>query len=109
MNDNKIAVIGDKDSVMLFQALGIQVVYADSAEQIEKSIHSLARENYAVIYITEAAARRAMEAVERYKTQPFPAIILIPDKNGPMGLGMAGIRGNVEKAIGADILFSGDN
>ena len=106
MAQNKIAVIGDRDSVMLFRALGIQVVYAETAEKVEKAIHTLAREGCAVIYITEDAAQMAIEAVERYKSETFPAIIPIPNRNGTTGLGMARIRKDVEKAIGADILFS---
>ena len=45
------------------------------------------------------------EAVEKYKTVPFPAIIPIPNAEGSLGLGMKGIRDNIEKAIGADLLF----
>lgn len=105
MSKNAIAVIGERDSVMLFKALGLHVEYASKQEQIEKAIHKLARSGYAVIYITEPAAQAAAEAVARYKTQAFPAIIPIPDRNGSTGLGMQGIRKDVEKAIGADILF----
>ncbi|MBC8546538.1 V-type ATP synthase subunit F [Clostridiaceae bacterium NSJ-31] len=100
-----IAAIGDRDSVMLFHALGIHAVYADDAQGIEKAIHQLAHAGCAVIYITEQAAVLAPEAIERYKTEPFPAIIPIPNRSGSLGLGMQGIRANVEKAIGADILF----
>lgn len=108
MNDSRIAVVGDRDSVMLFQALGVRVVCAEDAERIEKALHRLAREGFAVIYITESAAQKAGEAIDRYAAQPFPAVIPIPDRDGSGGLGMAGIRKNVERAIGADILFSDD-
>lgn len=103
--NNKIAVIGDRDSVMLFKALGIDVHYAEDAALVEKTIHALAHAGYAVIYITEPAAAAASEAVARYKREPFPAIILIPNSKGTTGLGMRGIKADVEKAIGADILF----
>lgn len=45
------------------------------------------------------------ETIERYKAVPYPAIILIPNNQGSLGLGIQGIKDNVEKAIGADILF----
>ncbi len=104
-NKNAIAAIGDRDSVMLFNALGVKTVYADTPQDTEKAIHKLAHEGYAVIYITEQAALLAPEAIKRYKTEAFPAIIPIPSRLGSNGLGMQGIRENVEKAIGADILF----
>ncbi|MEF9918241.1 MAG: V-type ATP synthase subunit F [Eubacterium sp.] len=103
-NEAKMAVIGDRDSIMIFQALGFYTVYADKGPIIEKEIHRLAKENYAVIYITEQAAVMVPEAIERYKTEPFPAIIPIPNRFGTNGLGMKGIKDNIEKAIGADIL-----
>lgn len=100
-----LAAIGDRDSIMLFGALGIRAVYAETPQDIEKAIHQLAHSGCAVIYITEQAAALVNEAIDRYKTEPFPAIIPIPGKLGSTGLGMKGIRENVEKAIGADILF----
>lgn len=100
-----IAAIGDQDSVMLFKALGVEAIYAMDTQTIEKAIHRLCRAGCSVIYITEQAAALATDAIERYKTEPFPAIIPIPNRSGSNGLGMAGIRSNIEKAIGADILF----
>ncbi len=100
----KVAVVGDKDSVMIFQALGFSTAYADDAHTVEAAIHRLAEEGAAVIYITEQAAVLVPEVIEAYKTQPFPAIIPIPNRSGTNGLGMRGIQANVEKAIGADIL-----
>lgn len=102
---NKIAVVGDKDSVMLFKAVGLDVYYTNNAREAEKAIHSLAQEGYSMIYVTEQVAEQASEAIALYDTHTLPAIIPIPDKDGIRGAGMAGIRSNVEKAVGADILF----
>lgn len=101
----KIAVVGDRDSVMLWGALGVQTVFADEPREIERAVHKLAREGAAIIYITEQAMVKIPEAVEKYKTVPFPAIIPIPNAEGSLGLGMKSIRDNIEKAIGADLLF----
>jgi len=100
----KIGVIGDKDSVMGFKALGLDVFYT-SDEDVGKLINTLAAKKYAIVFITEDAVMAAEETVAKYKTSPFPAIIPIPNNQGSTGLGMRGIRANVEKAIGADILF----
>ncbi len=105
MEQGSIAVVGDRDSVMLWRALGIETVFAEKPQEIERAIHRLARDGTKVLYITEQAAALAKEAVDRYKTETYPAIILIPNREGSTGLGMKGIRDNIEKAIGADILF----
>jgi len=101
----KIGVIGDKDSVLGFKALGMDVFPAEG-EEVKKAVNRLAHDEYAIIFITEQAASTAQETIDAYKTVPFPAIIPIPNNRGTNGMGMAAIRHNVEKAIGADILFN---
>ena len=103
-NDAKIAVIGDKESIIIFRALGFHTVDAVTGETVSKAIKKLAEDNYAVIYITEDAAETAEETIDQYKTIAYPAIIPIPGRTGAKGIGMKSVRANVEKAIGADIL-----
>lgn len=42
-----IAVIGDRESVMLFRALGVETVSAETAEEVSRAIRRLAREGCA--------------------------------------------------------------
>ena len=100
----KIAVLGDKDSVLGFRALGLDVFSADSAEQARPILHRLAKEGYAIIYLTEQLATGLSAEMARYKDELTPAIILIPGKEGPLGIGMENIKTAVERAVGADIL-----
>ena len=44
------------------------------------------------------------EELQRYQDALTPAIILIPGKEGPLGLGMEQVKRCVERAVGADIL-----
>lgn len=104
---NKIGVVGDSDSVIGFKSLGIDV-YPATGDDIMKVINRLATDGYAIIFVTEQAAEIAAETIARYKTSPFPAIIPIPGNRGTTGFGINGIHANVEKAIGADILFGND-
>ena len=104
MPDWKIAVLGDRDSVLGFRALGLDVFPADTAEEARGILHTLAKENYAVIYLTEGYAAQMVDAVERYKDALTPAVILIPGREGPLGIGMANVKKSVERAVGADIL-----
>lgn len=102
----KIGVIGDKDSVMGFLALGLTVFETSGAEQTEECIRRAAGEGYAALYITEQAAQEVMDVIDEYKDSALPAIILIPGLSGSLGIGMAGVKKSVERAVGADILFN---
>ena len=50
---NKIGVIGGRDSVLGFRALGLDTCIAENGEQAKAALHRMAKENYAIIYITE--------------------------------------------------------
>lgn len=100
----KVAVIGDRSSVLAFRALGVDVFSPIGEKHIRNTIDGLDRQGYGVIYITERYAVQVPEVLERFKTRPIPAVILIPDSQGTLGIGMQEIRDNVEKAVGVDIL-----
>ena len=53
----KIAVIGDRDSVLGFRALGLDVFPIEDTDAGRRTLHRLAQEDYAVIYITEQLAQ----------------------------------------------------
>ena len=105
----KIGVIGDKDSVMGFVALGLEVFEAADDQQTEQTVRQLAKQDYAAIYITEQAAQGIMDVIDEYKDTELPAIILIPGIQGSLGIGMAGVKKSVERAVGADILFQNED
>ena len=104
MHSNKIAVVGNKDIILAFKAIGMDVFSADTPADGEAIIKDIAKE-YAVIFLTEDIARGMEETLAKYKSKPYPAIIPIPSHEGSTGFGIAGIKKDVEKAVGTDILF----
>jgi V/A-type H+-transporting ATPase subunit F len=104
MASYKIAALGDKDSVLGFKALGLDVFTADTVDQARVTLHHIAKEDYAVIYLTEQYAAQMETDINRYKDDLTPAIILIPGKEGSLGIGASNIKKAVERAVGADIL-----
>ena len=97
-------MIGGRDSVLGFRALGLETCIAENGEQAKAAIHRMAKENYAIIYLTEHLAAQIPAEIERRREDLSPAIILIPGREGSLGIGMAGVRTATEKAVGADIL-----
>ncbi len=102
----KIAIIGDRDSVLGFMALGFATYEAENAESAAKILHKLAKdESYAVIFVIEDLARSMVDDLAKYKDAPLPAIVSIPGRAGTDGFGMNNIKNAVERAVGADIIF----
>ncbi len=100
----KIGVVGDKDSVLAFKAIGIDVYPVVESEEAQKTVDRMAMDKYAVIFVTEQVAKGIEETIERYNREILPAVILIPSNQGSLNIGMQRIRNNVEKAVGVNIL-----
>ena len=100
----RIAVIGDWESVMGFRALGLDTYPAATAEEAREKVRELAKSDCAVIYLTETLAKDMEDVIARYKDELRPAIILIPGREGSLGIGRNSIQRAIERAVGADIL-----
>ena len=105
----KIGILGDRDSVLGFMALGFSVHEAENSSTAEKLLHELVKSGeYAVIFLVENYAEALSEEIAKYKDLPLPAITAIPGSSGGHGYGMAAIKNAVERAVGADILLKDD-
>lgn len=103
---SKICILGDRDSVIGFMALGFSVHEAADETEAGELLKLLAQDSdNAIIFIVENYAKALEEIIAKYKDCPTPAIIPIPGKDGSTGYGMANIKSAAERAIGSDILF----
>ena len=100
----RIAVIGDWESVMGFRALGLDAYPVTSVEEAKEKVRELAKTDCAVIYLTETLGKDMEDVLSRYKDELTPAIILIPCREGSLGIGKNNIQRAIERAVGADIL-----
>ena len=76
---SKIAVMGDRDSIYGFRALGLETFTVTDADEGGRLLRRLADNGYGVIYMTEHT-----------------------------GEGIARVKGSVEQAVGSDILFGNE-
>lgn len=102
----KIAVIGDADSILAFKAIGAATFTAANVFEANDTLKKLSGGDYAVVFITEDIAELIPDTLARLKTRAYPAVIPIPSSAGSTGFGLRSVRSDVEKAIGADILFN---
>jgi len=104
-----IAVMGDRDSIYGFAALGLETFpfYGDKQEAV-KLLRRLCDGKYAIIYITEALAELIEDEINAIREEPLPAVILIPGVSGNTGKGMQSVKISVEQAVGSDIIFNGE-
>ena len=105
MDDNKIAVIGDYDSIYGFASLGLNTFPVEGEEEAVRTLKNLVNGGYGIIYRTEELARLTSKQIDKYREMMTPAIIQIPGVKGNTGDGIRAVRRSVEQAVGSDILF----
>ena len=103
MTDNKIAAVGDRASIIIFNTAGILTKPVADAKEAEVAVRQLASDGCKIIFISEKYADALADIIEKYREYSYPAIIPIPDRSGTMGIGQAKIIANMEKAIGTNI------
>lgn len=102
----KIAVIGDGESVTAFLAIGAAVFKVEDEYAAADTLRALSKsDEYAVILVTENYAALMSGLMQKLKQQTYPAVISIPGSTGSNGFGLAGVKKDVEKAVGVDLLF----
>ena len=91
---------------MGFKALGLETCPAANAQEARDALRRLTRESedYAIIYIEEGLAELLSAEIDKFKDSPTPAIILIPGREGALGLGQTALKEAVERAVGTNIL-----
>ena len=102
----KIAVIGNAGTVMGFKALGLEARPAADVEEARAALREFTADDagYAIIYIEEGLAAQITKEINKFKDSPTPAIIVIPGRDGSIGLGREALKAAVERAVGTNIL-----
>ena len=102
----KIGVMGGRETVMGFKALGLDVFPVDSADEARHTLRRITsgESEYAILYLEENLAAELSHEIDRFKDSPTPAIILIPGRDGTLGLGQSALRSAVDRAVGSNSL-----
>lgn len=117
-NKYSIAIIGNKDTILGFKALGLDTFDANDTETALKLLFTLTGESvevdskssetkakYAIIFITENLAKDiSKEDYKKLGKKALPAIIPLPGSSGATGFGLNKLKRIVEQAVGSDIL-----
>jgi len=117
MSENyKTAIVGNKDTILGFKALGLDTFNANNAQEATKVLYKLKAEEiqdpktgekrplYAIIFITEDLAIEIQDDdYKKLSSSALPAIIPVPGSKGTTGYGLKRIGKMVEQAVGSDI------
>lgn len=97
----KFYVIGDEDTVLGFNLVGIEGDIVQTPEEVKASLQkTFQMKDMGIIIISERLASSARELVNQYMYKTtFPLIIEIPDRLGPLER-KGTVRDMIRSAIG---------
>jgi V/A-type H+-transporting ATPase subunit F len=100
-----MAALGDYESVLPFQAVGIEphVLEEGSEGEARLALNQLVQRKYAVVFVVEDWYERLRESIEEINEKEETSIVPIPGLRGSKGLGFKSIKSSVERAVGMDI------
>jgi vacuolar-type H+-ATPase subunit F/Vma7 len=103
--EGKVAVLGDRDFVMPFSALGVDTFeVGDDGSQIAETAKQILQEKYALVVVAENKAPAAKEIFARVKKLPLPSIVVVPFTTQSTGFATEELGQEMKMATGINIL-----
>ena len=115
MQQYKIAIVGSRETILGFKALGVEPVYANESKEAAEELFALkneriesggeSRNKYAIVFVMEDLMTDiSPDDYKKLTADPLPAFIPLPSHLGSTGYGLKKLKGIVERAVGMDIL-----
>ncbi len=111
--DYKIAIIGPKNIISGFKALGVVPFDIDDGKEALDLIRSIKKDikenadsdKFAVIILMEEVAKRInSDEFEKVSGGALPAVVVLPGIDGGSGAGLSKLKALAKRAVGSDIL-----
>ena len=105
MDTSRLAVVGERATVVAFEGLGLDAFPVSSTEEARETVSSLIRKReHAVIFITEDIGEKIPEVIAESVRQSFPSVVLVPSSAGSKQIGLKKLSQVLKRALGTDIL-----
>ncbi len=105
MVSDKIAIVGDRDSVTGFRMVGVrESSIPTTADETRKALLDYFRDpQMGLIIITEPLAMEVEDIILELSEAPIPVILLVPDRQGSTGAYETVLKELIRRAVGIEI------
>ncbi|MBN1496031.1 MAG: hypothetical protein JXA07_04625 [Spirochaetes bacterium] len=97
-----LAVVGHRDDVIPFGALGARVIIAGEIEAARRAVRDCADKGVPVILVSDDLLKEMEDIIDRYASSTLPAISALPGPGGDTPVSGERLKRLVKKAIGLD-------
>lgn len=101
----KMAVLGDKETSLLFLSMGLDVLICPRSQEGRNMLQEAFKRDYGIIFVAESIARECMDIIEGLsEKKAFPVVTIIPDftRRFPQ-VAEARLRSLIRRAIGMEL------
>lgn len=99
-----LAYIAPSGSGLGFRLSGINIVPADTADEMLASVKKLKEAGqHSIIFVDEGLAADVLTDIERLNADTIPAIVLLPNPANPRHLTQEAMNNLIVQAVGSDI------
>lgn len=105
MLTSRLAVVGERATVVAFEGLGVSAFPVESVEDARTTVSSLIRKNqHAVIFVTEDIGKDLTDVIAESGREYVPSVVLVPSSSGSEQIGLKKLSRVLKRALGTDIL-----
>ena len=97
----KVSVLGNRDSVLFFLSLGLNVVFTEDEEDCKKKLDSLLKNDFKLIYITDNFFEFLSSEVDDIQKKYNATITFIPSGKKNLNCGAKILEIYAKKATGS--------
>ena len=105
MSNSRLAVVGERATVVAFEGLGIAAFpVGNVAEARETVTRLIKKKEHAVIFITEDIGKDLTDVIAESAREYAPSVVLVPSSAGSQQIGLRKLSNVLKRALGTDIL-----
>lgn len=106
LQQRNIGIIGDRDLIMAFQALGLHAFAVSSGDEVKLAFENVLEKNFGIVFISSDWISYLSDDIA--KLDGFPIVVEIPDIKGATSRSGDFISKIIERAVGVDITKKGE-
>ena len=104
----KVSVIGNRDDVLFFLALGLNVVFAESVEECREKLQNFLNNDFKLVYITEKFFDALSSEIDNLQGKYGATIVFIPEGNKKSDIGDKMLEIYAKRATGGTSVLKTD-
>lgn len=105
MPEFRIVAVGERDSIIGFKGVGVEILPVRSGSELEPILKRVTADpTVALILMTEPVAEPCLDLISQYREKTDAVLLIIPSHQGSRQISFQEMKRLIERAVGVNIL-----